>query len=128
MGVREDILAGMAEAAAEIAEIGELVTFNQAVASSYDPVTGISTAMPPLTQSARAILDNYGLQSSGTTYADGTQIERGDKKLFIPAAQLEWAPTLTTTASASGHVWQVISVQTINPTGDVLAYELQVRR
>jgi hypothetical protein len=128
MGLRDDILNGMAEAAAVVAEIGELVTMQIATAGSYDPVAGSTTPGETLTQQARAILDNYGLQSSGTQYSDGTQIMRDDKKLFLPAAQLDWPPTLETTVTASGKAWQVISVQTINPTGDVLAYELQVRR
>lgn len=128
MGLRTEILDGMAEAAAVVAEIGELVTLTLVEPGEYDPVTGTSTIGSAKTQQARAILDNYNLQSSGTQYADGTQILRDDKMLFIPAEQLEWPPTLAANVTASGHEWQIISIQTINPTGDVLAYELQVRR
>lgn len=138
MGLRTEILDGMAEAAAVVAEIGELVTLTLVEPGEYDPVTGTSVPGSTKTQQARAILDNYNLQSSGTQYADGTQILRDDKKLFLPAMQdvesagamkpLEWPPTLAATVTASGHEWKIISIQTINPTGDVLAYELQVRR
>ncbi|GEM_PF-277256 len=138
MSLRAEILDGMAEAAAVVAEIGDLVTLEVSTPGGYDPVTGLTAPGETRTQQARAILDNYGLQSSGQQYADGTQIMRDDKKLFLPAIQsvidpavmapLEWAPTLETKVTAAGQVWKVISIQAINPTGDVLAYELQVRR
>ncbi|WP_312910936.1 hypothetical protein [Stutzerimonas nitrititolerans] len=138
MSLRAEILDGMAEAAAVVAEIGELVTLQIVTAGGYDPVTGVATPGEAKTQQARAILDNYNLQSSGQQYADGTQILRDDKKLFLPMLQrvddaeilkpLEWPPTPETTVTASGQAWKIISIQTINPTGDVLAYELQVRR
>ncbi|WP_312141193.1 hypothetical protein [Stutzerimonas nitrititolerans] len=138
MSLRAEILDGMAEAAAVVAEIGDLVTLEVSAPGGYDPVTGLTAPGETRTQQARAILDNYGLQSSGQQYADGTQIMRDDKKLFLPAIQsvidpavmapLEWAPTLETKVTAAGQVWKVISIQAINPTGDVLAYELQVRR
>lgn len=138
MSLRAEILDGMAEAAAVVAEIGDLVTLEVSTPGGYDPVTGVATPGESKTQSARAILDNYNLQSSGTQFADGTQILRDDKKLFLPAMQdvdatgamkpLDWAPTLETKVTAAGQLWKVISIQTINPTGDLLAYELQVRR
>ncbi len=138
MSLRAEILDGMAEAAAVVAEIGELVTLQIVTAGGYDPVTGVATPGETKTQQARAILDNYNLQSSGQQYADGTQILRDDKKLFLPMLQrvddaeilqpLEWPPSPETTVTASGQTWKIISIQTINPTGDVLAYELQVRR
>lgn len=128
MGLRDDILSGMAEATAVVAEIGELVTLQNVTAGGYDPVTGSVSPGETRVQTARGILDNYNLQSSGTQYADGTQIMRDDKKLFLPAAGLEWPPTLETTVIASGQAWRVVSIQITNPTGDVLAYELQMRR
>lgn len=138
MGLRAEILDGMAEAAAVVAEIGDLVTLEVSTPGGYDPITGVTTPGETKTQQARAILDNYNLQSSGTQFSDGTQILRDDKKLFLPYMQdpegagtmkpLDWAPTLETRVSAAGQLWKVISIQTINPTGDLLAYELQVRR
>lgn len=138
MSLRAEILEGMAEAAAVVAEIGELVTLEITTPGGYDPVTGVTVPGETKSQQARAILDNYSLQSSGTQFADGTQIMRDDKKLFLPAMQsvtdpavmapLAWAPNLETKVTAAGKLWKVISIQTINPTGDLLAYELQVRR
>lgn len=128
MGLRTEILDGMAEAAAVVAEIGDLITLELVEKGEYDPIAGTWSSGTTREQQPRAILDNYSLQSSGQQYAGGTQILRDDKRLFIPASELEWPPTLATTATLSGEVWQIISIQTINPTGDVLAYELQVRR
>ncbi|EWC39549.1 hypothetical protein [Stutzerimonas stutzeri] len=127
MALRDEILAGAAEALAVVEEIGELITLTLVQPGSYDPVTGENTPGATLTQTVRAVLDNYSPQSSGTQYADGTMIKRDDKKFFFGAAGLEWAPTLETTITAAGQVWQIVSIVTLNPTGDVLAYEVQGR-
>ena len=128
MGLRDEVLEGAAEALAVVEEIGETITLTLEQAGGYDPVTGSMTPGITLTQTARAILDNYNLQSSGTQFSDGTMIMRDDKKFFFGAAGLEWAPTLETKITAAGQVWTVVAVSTLNPTGEVLAYELQVRR
>lgn len=128
MALRDEVLEGAAEALAVVEEIGELITLTLEQPSEYDPVTGETTPGATLTQTVRAILDNYTLQSSGTQYADGSMILRDDKKFFFGAAGLEWAPTLETTITAAGQVWKVVAVSTLNPTGEVLAYEVQGRR
>ncbi|MDH0157354.1 MULTISPECIES: hypothetical protein [Stutzerimonas stutzeri subgroup] len=128
MSLRDEILEGAAEALAVVEEIGETITLTLEQAGGYDPVTGSVTPGQTLTQTAKAILDNYTLQSSGTQYADGSMILRDDKKIFFGAAGLEWPPTLETTITAAGQVWKVVAVSTLNPTGEVLAYEVQGRR
>ena len=128
MSLRDEILEGAAEALAVVEEIGETITLTLEQAGGYDPVTGTVTPGHTLTQTTKAILDNYNLQSSGTQYADGSMILRDDKKIFFGAAGLEWPPTLETTITAAGQVWTIVAVSTLNPTGDVLAYEVQGRR
>ena len=128
MSLRDEILQGAAEALAVVEEIGETITLTLEQVGSYDPVTGETTPSQTLTQTTKAILDNYSLQSSGTQYADGSMIKRDDKKFFFGAAGLEWAPTLETKITAAGQLWQVVSVSTLNPTGETLAYEVQGRR
>lgn len=128
MSLRDEILEGAAEALAVVEEIGETITLTLEQVGGYDPVTGSMTPGITLTQTARAILDNYNLQSSGTQFSDGTMIMRDDKKFFFGAAGLEWAPTLETKITAAGQVWTVVAVSTLNPTGEVLAYEVQGRR
>ena len=128
MGLRDEVLEGAAEALAVVEEIGDLITLSLEQPGTYDPVSGGMTPGITVTQTARAILDNYSLQSSGTQYADGSTIKRDDKNIFFGAAGLEWPPTLETKITAAGQVWTVVAVSTLNPTGDLLAYELQVRR
>lgn len=128
MSLRYEILQGAAEALAVVEEIGETITLTLEQVGGYDPVTGETTPGQTLTQTTKAILDNYNLQSSGTQYADGSMIKRDDKKIFFGAAGLEWPPTLETTITAAGQVWTVVAVSTLNPTGEVLAYEVQGRR
>lgn len=128
MSLRDEILEGAAEALAVVQEVGELITLTLEQPGEYDPVTGAETPGVTLTQTARAVLDNYNLQSSGTQYSDGTMILRDDKKFFFPAAGLEWEPTLATKITAAGQIWQVVSISTLNPTGETLAYEVQGRR
>jgi uncharacterized protein RhaS with RHS repeats len=128
MALRDEVLVGAAEALAVVEEIGELITLTLEQPGEYDPVTGETTPGVTLSQTARAILDNYTLQSSGTQYADGSMIKRDDKKIFFGAAGLEWPPTLSVKITAAGQVWQIVSISTLNPTGDVLAYEIQGRR
>lgn len=127
MALLDDILDGAAEALAVVTEIGETVTLNKTEPGEYDPVTG-QVGGATVTQTAKAVLDNYSLQSSGTQYSDGSMILRDDKKFLIPADGLAWAPTLETTITAAGQLWQVVSISTLNPTGAVLAYEIQGRR
>lgn len=128
MALRDEVLEGAAEALSVVEEIGETITLTLEQPGSYDPVTGASTPGATLTQTARAILDNYSLQSSGTQYADGSMILRDDKKIFFGAAGLDWPPTPETTITAAGQAWKVVAVSTLNPTGEVLAYEVQGRR
>jgi len=128
MGLRDEVLEGAAEALAVVEEIGDLITLSLEQPGAYDPVSGSMTPGIAVTQTVRSILDNYSLQSSGTQYADGSMIKRDDKKLLFGSAGLEWAPTLETKITAAGQVWAVVAVSTLNPTGDLLAYELQVRR
>lgn len=128
MSLRDEILQGAAEALAVVEEIGETITLTLEQVGGYDPVTGETTPGQTLTQTTKAILDNYSLQSSGTQYADGSMIKRDDKKIFFGSAGLEWPPTLETTITAAGQVWTVVAVSTLNPTGEVLAYEVQGRR
>jgi len=110
-----------------IDKFGQTITLRDTVPGEYDPVTGGSMAETIVDQPAQAILQDYALQQSGMTYAEGTVIKQGDKKILV-AAQGLTPPTLTTTVIADGATWTIVNIKEINPAGTPLVYEIQGRR
>lgn len=110
-----------------IASFGQTITLRDTVPGEYDPVSGAQTPEVDVDQPAQAILQDYALQQSGMTYAEGTVIKQGDKKILV-AAQGLTPPTLTTTVIADGATWTIVNIKEINPAGTPLVYELQGRR
>jgi len=110
-----------------IDQFGQDIVLRDTVQGEYDPVTGGSTPETTVDQPAQAILQDYALQQAGMSYAEGTTIRQGDKKILV-AAQGLTPPTLTTTALADGATWAIVNVKEINPAGTPLVYELQGRR
>lgn len=110
-----------------IERFGQTVTLRDIVPGEYDPVTGAQTPDVEANQPAQAILQDYALQQSGMSYADGTVIKQGDKKILV-AAQGITQPQLTTTVIADGATWTIVNIKEINPAGTPLVYELQGRR
>jgi hypothetical protein len=110
-----------------IASFGQTITLRDTVPGEYDPVTGGSTQETTVDQPAQAILQDYALQHAGMSYAEGTVIRQGDKKILV-AAQGLTPPQLTTTVIADGATWTIVNIKEINPAGTPLVYELQGRR
>lgn len=110
-----------------IERFGQTITLRDTVPGEYDPVTGSQTPDVEVDQPAQAILQDYALQQSGMTYAEGTVIKQGDKKILV-AAQGLTPPQLTTTVLADGATWTIVNIKEINPAGTPLVYELQGRR
>lgn len=126
----------MAELTLElIAEFGQTVILRDETPGEFDPVTGGSTPSVLADQPAQAILQDYGLQQSGTSYAAGTEIRQGDKKIMVAALvagedgpkQLT-PPQLTTLVIAGGVTWTIVNIKETNPAGTPLLYEIQGRR
>lgn len=110
-----------------IERFGQTITLRDTVPGEYDPVTGGSTPDVEVSQPAQAILQDYALQQAGMSYAEGTVIKQGDKKILV-AAQGITPPTLTTTVLADGATWAIVNIKEINPAGTPLVYEIQGRR
>lgn len=119
-----------------IERFGQTVTLRDTVPGDYDPVTGGSTPETTVDQPAQAILQDYALQQSGMSYAEGTVIKQGDKKILVAAMTKDangqpvqlTPPTLATAVIADGATWTIVNVKEINPAGTPLVYELQGRR
>ncbi|MFP5338326.1 MAG: hypothetical protein ACLGIW_07520 [Gammaproteobacteria bacterium] len=110
-----------------IEQFGQEITMRDTVPGEYDPVTGGSTPETTVDQPAQAILQDYALQQAGMSYAEGTVIRQGDKKILV-AAQGLTPPQLTTTVLADGVTWTIVNIKEINPAGTPLVYEIQGRR
>lgn len=110
-----------------ITQFGQTITLRDTVPGEYDPVTGETTPETPIDQPAQAILQDYALQQAGMSYAEGTVIKQGDKKILV-AAQGLTPPTLTTTVIAGGSTWTIVNIKEINPAGTPLVYEIQGSR
>ena len=110
-----------------IERFGQTITLRDTVPGEYDPVTGSQTPDVEVSQPAQAVLQDYALQQAGMSYAEGTVIKQGDKKILV-AAQGLTPPTLTTTVIADGAAWTIVNIKEINPAGTPLVYELQGRR
>ena len=110
-----------------IARFGQTITLRDTVPGEYDPVSGAQTPGVEVDQPAQAILQDYALQQAGMSYAEGTVIQQGDKKILV-AAQGLTPPQLTTTVIADGATWTIVNIKEINPAGTPLVYEIQGRR
>ncbi|WP_444958221.1 hypothetical protein [Microbulbifer sp. ZKSA002] len=111
-----------------IARFGSEQMLHDVIQGVDDPVAGKRSGDTPVSQTVRVILQDYNLKESGLMYAEGKSVQRGDKKLTIAAAGLEWAPTLTTQAEINGAKWQVVNIKEVNPAGTPLVYFCQVRK
>lgn len=111
-----------------ITEFGQAATLNDVTPGTYDPVTGTATGATPITQPCQLILLDYSLQESGIKYAEGSQVQAGDKKILIAAQGLTWAPQLTTTITADGAIWRAVNIKSSNPAGTPLVYEIHGRK
>lgn len=111
-----------------ITRFGQAATLDDVTPGTYDPVTGETTGATPITQPCQVILLDYSLQESGIKYAEGSQVQAGDKKILIAAQGLAWAPMLTTTITADGAIWRTINIKSSNPAGTPLVYEIHGRK
>ncbi|MBF0675588.1 hypothetical protein [Pseudomonas sp.] len=119
-----------------IERFGQTITLRDITEGVYDPVTGEDTPSEPADQPAQAILQDYPAQMSGMSYADGTVIRQGDKKILVAALTTDSSgqkvqltpPQMTTQVIAGGVTWAVVNIKEISPAGTPLVYEIQGRR
>lgn len=61
-------------------------------------------------------------------YIDGQTIRMGDQRVFMPAEGLTAPPEVEGLVLRGSEVWKVIAVKPLNPNGQAIMYELQVRQ
>ena len=110
-----------------IAKNGEDVTvtvFTTNIPDANKPhLAGNST---PQSVSAKAVFLNYNTQDSAKTYADGSDIHRDDKKVLIAAKDVTINLQGTITRQ-NGMKYRIIKVKLLDPNGQKILYEVQVR-
>lgn len=61
-------------------------------------------------------------------YIDGQTIRMGDQRVFLPAEGLTAPPEVDGQVLRSAEVWKIVAVKPLNPNGQAIMYELQVRQ
>lgn len=111
-----------------ISRFGSEQTLRDITPGSYDPVSGETTGDTAISQPAQLLLLEFTAQEAGQSYAEGSEIRQGDKKIIIAAKGLAWPPALTTRIDVDGVLWQVVNVKEANPAGTPLVYFCQGRK
>lgn len=106
---------------------GEVATLTVFATTTPDPakpwLPGEST---PTQVPARLLFLNYG---PSTMYAPDSDIHRGDKKVLVAAQGLAADPNLQGTVTrVDGSVYRIVSIKQLDPSGQKIMYELQVRK
>lgn len=88
----------------------------------------------PADTSVNAVFLNFGdMGRAGEQYMPGTVIEEGDKLVLISGGDLAEPPHLRDRlyrdgAGADDEGWSIVQVQTLDPNGQQVLHQLQVRR
>jgi hypothetical protein len=114
---------------------GQPITLVQQGPSSYDPTQGKNTATQTLYVGQGALVD-FSLSSPSVTTVRGTEIQQGDKRLFLGLnATLNGAPvampmpqTDDQIIDSNGVVYSIEASTTIDPSGATpVVHECHVR-
>lgn len=113
-----------------------LISLNGEDATITNMTTGEVPGKPHLNGPAsetqipcKAVFLNYTTQDAGKRYEDGTEIHLDDKKVLVAAHGLSEVPSLQSKITrADGTVYRVIKVKTLDPNGQKILYEFQVRK
>lgn len=98
-----------------------LVTYSEAVQDPAMPWRSVGAA--ETAQSVRGVFLSYEQK-----HVDGTLVQAGDQKVYIPAAGLASPPALKGEVRAGAERWRIERVAPLAPNGRPILYELQVRR
>lgn len=83
----------------------------------------------PTPINCKAVFFNYTTQDAGKRYEDGTEIHLDDKKVLVAAHGLSAVPDIQSTITrADGTVYRVMKVKLLDPNGQKILFEFQVRK
>jgi len=116
-------------------QYGQQITLVQQGPSSYDPTQGKNTTTTTTFIGQGALVD-FSMSSPSVTTIRGTEIQQGDKRLFLGmqatlngvSVQMPQPDTDDTIIDSNGVVYNVLATTTTNPSGSVpVVHELHVR-
>lgn len=111
-----------ATAAKLIGDKGRALVLRQQTPGTYDPATASAPVTTVDTPVYGAVLDYPAL------LIDGTNVQRGDKKVILAAAGLTVEPDTDDQILIAGVPWTIVSPQAVAPDGTVVVWKLQIRR
>jgi hypothetical protein len=121
------------ETAAEMmSEFGATALYTKTIQGVYDPSTGLVGAPVVIEAPVRAIVMDLTLQSNGYSVKFGTQIQAGDKEIYVePTNQLRLLgiDPATDSIKVGGVTYKVVTSKETNPTGTYpIMFYLYARR
>ncbi len=104
---------------------GQLVTLRGfAVSPGTNPDQPWRPGEPaPADQPIEAVFLDYEQK-----YIDGETVRMGDQRVFMPAEGLTSPPEQNGQVLRGAEVWKIITIKPLNPNGQAIMYELQVRQ
>jgi hypothetical protein len=118
-----------------LAQYGQPITLVQNGASTYDPTQAKNTTTQTTYVGTGALLD-FSMSSPSVTTMRGTEIQQGDKRLFLSvqgtlngvAVQMPRPDTDDQIIDSNGVVYNVQATTTVDPSGVVpVVHECHVR-
>lgn len=107
-------------ASSVLADKGQNLTFSREGDTAFDPKTGISTTTP-------TSFTGYGASFNyNTKEIDGSLIQNGDIKLLLEATAT--APITGDQVTIDSIIYRVVNIKTTSPAGEIVVYNLQLRR
>lgn len=107
-------------------QFGTQVTLERETGGSYDTSTREVTGGSAGSQTVRGTLEKYKARYGQT--ADDGHIESGDRKLTIPALDLDWVPEVGDQATLEGQEFEILDAHPVYSGDEVTLYELHLRR
>lgn len=102
-----------------LTNLGQTVTLTKLSGGTFDGVLGAFTGQSTTDYLVKAVISEYN-----DKLIDGSMIKVGDKKATLESTT---EPAIDDVISVGGIDHKVINVKSYNPSGTVIAYEVQIR-
>lgn len=119
-----DYARAQATATRLLTNFGADATLRKQVQGAYDPATG-TTTVTTTDYTVKAALLNYSRMDANNQNAEGTLVERDDRKIIIESFAA--VPDTDDLIIFGSVTYRVVSVKKVNPSGTVVIHELQAR-
>ena len=107
-----------------ITKYGGSVTLVYKTGGTYDKATMTATGEGTITNTVSATPP----QPYRTDEIDGTTLQTGDLRTYIPSHQVTSAPPKGASVTVDGEQWRIMETNPVKSGNDVCMYELQLRR